>query len=427
LLLSDSNRDSLYTCDKDNLSHIAKCRVQCQIRRIMDENLAPAPRQSVELSAALPESLTALVWQLQTAHLSQGLKIDSEMLTAFASAAAPNSLRALKQDGEAFDLWCRRNHHRAYPATPQMIAAWLRERATEGAAPASLGRYKASLGKLHRLLGLADPTRHELVRLAIASHRRKVGSMQKQARALRFRGNVKDPLADTPRGIHVRAILECCSDDPTGLRNRALLSVAYDTGLRASELVATEVADIVEAIDTDARLLRIGRTKGDQDGEGATAYLSPRSVRAINDWLTIAQIVEGPIFRRVIVRRYAAKPRRLPVNPRDLSGRAKWDARKFIGRDAAAARTEYHIGANALHPGSLTFGDLDAEQAETLISAFSSHSTRVGLNQDLFAVGETLAGIMDALRWKTPKMPLAYNRNLAAEVGAAGRLLSKLD
>jgi hypothetical protein len=51
----------------------------------------------------------------------------------------------------------------------------------------------------------------------------------------------------------------------------------------------------------------------------------------------------------------------------------------------------------------------------------------VGLNQDLFAVGETLAGIMDALRWKTPKMPLTYNRNLAAEEGAAGRLLSKLE
>jgi len=50
----------------------------------------------------------------------------------------------------------------------------------------------------------------------------------------------------------------------------------------------------------------------------------------------------------------------------------------------------------------------------------------VGLNQDLFASGEDIAGIMDALRWKSPRMPLAYNRNLAAEAGAAGRLLSKL-
>ncbi len=58
--------------------------------------------------------------------------------------------------------------------------------------------------------------------------------------------------------------------------------------------------------------------------------------------------------------------------------------------------------------------------------AMPSHSTRVGLNQDLFTSGEDLAGIMDALRWKSPRMPLAYNRNLAAEHGAAGRLMAKI-
>lgn len=401
-------------------------------------DITPLPYGGVKTPAALD----ALLWQLQTAHLGHGLKIDQEMLAAFASAAAPNSLRALKQDGEAFDLWCRSKQYRTYPATPQIIAEWLRDRAREGGAPASLGRYKASIGKLHRLLGLDDPTRHELVRLAIASHRRKVGSHQRQARPLRYRGSVKDPFADAPRGIHVRAILDTCDTTPTGLRNRALLSVAYDTGLRASELTAIEVSDIIEAIDPDARLLRIGRHKGDQEGEGATAYLSPRSVQAINNWLSAAAIDKGPVFRRVIVRRYAARPARRAMHPSEISGRATWDRRKFVPKAAVTARIEYHIGSDALHPGSLTpilrgmitatlqagaFGDLERTLAETQIAAFSSHSTRVGLNQDLFAVGETLAGIMDALRWKTPKMPLAYNRNLAAEVGAAGRLLSRLD
>jgi site-specific recombinase XerD len=404
--------------------------------------------EKADLSALLsaddnvPAAVNALSWQLETAHLSHGLKIDREMLSAFAAAAAPASLRALKQDGEAFDLWCRRTHRRTYPATPQIVAEWLRARADESAAPASLGRYKASIGKLHRLLGLDDPTKHELVRLAIAAHRRKVDSQQKQARPLRYRGAVKDPLADTPRGIHVRAILDACDDSPTGLRNRALLSVAYDTGLRASELVAIDATDIVEAIDTDARLLRIRRSKGDQAGEGATAYLSPRSVRALTAWLHAAEIAAGPVFRRVIVRRYAARPARKAVPLHTVHGRAIWDMRKFAARDAVAARIEHHIGAMALHPGSLTpifrsmigdalaagaFGDLDKDQGAGLIARFSSHSTRVGLNQDLFAVGETLAGIMDALRWKTPKMPLAYNRNLAAEAGAAGRLLSRLE
>lgn len=50
-----------------------------------------------------------------------------------------------------------------------------------------------------------------------------------------------------------------------------------------------------------------------------------------------------------------------------------------------------------------------------------------GLNQDLFVSGEDLAGIMDALRRKSPLMPLAYNRNLAAEAGVVGRLTKRLE
>ena len=60
------------------------------------------------------------------------------------------------------------------------------------------------------------------------------------------------------------------------------------------------------------------------------------------------------------------------------------------------------------------------------VAGLSAHSTRVGLTQDLFSAGEDLAGIMDALRWKTARMPLLYNRNLAAESGAAGRVVGKL-
>ena len=393
-------------------------------------------------SASPGSALTELQTDLALALRAPNVAMDRELLAAYVEAAAPNSIRALRQDVETFNLWCRRSDTRAFPATPGMVTDWLKHRASEGAAPASLVRYKASIAKAHRLLGLDDPTKHEICRLAIAAHRRKVGSRQKQARPLRFRGAVKDPVQDTPRGIHIRAILGACDDTPTGLRNRALLSVAYDTGLRASELVAVAVEDIVEALDPDARLLRIGRHKGDQDGEGSTAYLSPRSVQALEVWLRVANITEGPVFRRVIVRRYAARPARRRIDPNTVSGRAIWDPRKFAAKAAVAARTEYHVGDKALPPGSVTpivrgmiasaieagaFGDLDKGQAKGLVVGFSAHSTRVGLNQDLFAVGETLAGIMDALRWKSAKMPLAYNRNLAAEAGAAGRLLSKLD
>jgi len=71
-------------------------------------------------------------------------------------------------------------------------------------------------------------------------------------------------------------------------------------------------------------------------------------------------------------------------------------------------------------------GDLTVDDLTRLRRGITAHSTRVGLNQDLFASGEDVAGIMDALRWKSPRMPLAYNRNLAAEQGAAGRLMAKI-
>ena len=133
---------------------------------------------------------------------------------------------------------------------------------------------------------LADPTPDELVKLTLAAHRRARGVVQKQARPLRFRGAVKNPLTDAPRGLNVRAALEACDATPPGLRNRALLSVAYDTGLRASELVEIQVGDIIEAVDPDARLLKIAWSKGDQEGEGQPLICrhaaSPRSRRG---WL----------------------------------------------------------------------------------------------------------------------------------------------
>lgn len=148
------------------------------------------------------------------------------------------------------------------------------------------------------------------------------------------------------------------------------------------------------------------------------------------------------MFRRVNVRRYKAKGavRGRPID--SISGRETWDLRKTLSKHAVPARVEYDVGKTPLHPASVgpiyramiqrafdrgALADLTTDDLARLVKGISAHSTRVGLNQDLFASGEDLAGIMDALRWKSPRMPLVYNRNLAAEQGAAGRLMSKLE
>jgi site-specific recombinase XerD len=367
--------------------------------------------------------------------------IDWGLINAFVDQCPTNTLRALRNDFETFDLWCRRSGLSALPAEPSSVATYLNHRADDGAKTASLARYVASIAKIHRLLDLNDPTKNETVRLKLYGLRRKNGSAQTQAKALRFKGDVKNVLRDKPRGISIKQLLEGCEEDLIGLRNRALLSVAYDTGLRRSELIMVQVKDIIPALDADARLLNISRSKGDQTGEGATAYLSPRSVKAIEAWQTAAEIKSGPLFRRVRVWHRKAQQAKPGIDMRDLSGRAIWDRRKRYPTAAVPARSIYRVGDDALHPGSIApiykkavqdafdhglLPDFDEESIKDAVAAISSHSTRVGLTQDLFSVGEDIGAIMDALRWQSEKMPLRYNRKLAAEAGAAGRLLGQL-
>lgn len=406
---------------------------------IGEQSVADAVPMAAGLPAVVPSA--DLAWTVLQMRAGERIVVNESLIAAYQAASSPHSVRALKSDIEAFDAWCRRTNRIALPATPETVADYLDARAGKGSRPASLARYKASIAKIHQLLELKDPTPAALVKLRLAAIRREKGAAQKQARPLRFKGPVRDVERDKARGLNIRALLESCSDDLPGLRDRALLSTAYDTGLRASELVVVAVEHIIEAIDPDARLLQILRHKGDQEGEGATAYLSPRTVSAIAAWTEAAEITAGPLFRRVQVRRYkaraAAKGRRIE----SISGRETWDLRKTLSKPAVKARVEYDIGTVALHPGSIgpifrsiiqrafdlgALPDLTAEDLARLLKGISAHSTRIGLNQDLFASGEDLAGIMDALRWKSPRMPLVYNRNLAAEAGAAGRLLSKL-
>ena len=58
------------------------------------------------------------------------------------------------------------------------------------------------------VLGLADPTNDPLVKLRLTGIRRRMGTAQKQARPLRFKGPVRDVERDAPRGLNVRTLLE---------------------------------------------------------------------------------------------------------------------------------------------------------------------------------------------------------------------------
>ncbi|WP_313806676.1 tyrosine-type recombinase/integrase, partial [Sphingobium sp.] len=237
-----------------------------------------------------------------------------DLVEATLAAMAPNTVRGLLADMAGFGEACRRCGVSALPAQPTSVIAFLKARAAgEGglarAKPATLSRILWAIATFHRLFDLPDPTKDRLVALTLKGLRRELGTAQRQARPLRYKGSVSDVFEGDARGMSLKALLDGCPSDEKGLRDRALLSVAYDTGLRASELVAIDIAHIRPSSDPDTRLLHIPRHKGDQEGEGATAFLSMRSVLALKAWIAVMaemrdlpEITEGPLFRRLFIK-----------------------------------------------------------------------------------------------------------------------------
>src|SRR3546814_6735131 len=83
-------------------------------------------------------------------------------------------------------------------AGPGDVAAWIR--ALSGADPseetvramATIERYVVNVGWAYRIAGLDDPTAPPLVRLEKKAARKALGVRQRQARAIRFKGDVSD-------------------------------------------------------------------------------------------------------------------------------------------------------------------------------------------------------------------------------------------
>jgi site-specific recombinase XerD len=85
--------------------------------------------------------------------------------------------------------------------------------------------------------------------------------------------------AETLKAAEVGSLLAACSRRaPTGIRNRALITVLYRGGLRISEALALEPKDL----DRDGGTIRILHGKGDRS---RTVGLDPEAFALVERWL----------------------------------------------------------------------------------------------------------------------------------------------
>ena len=82
-----------------------------------------------------------------------------------------------------------------------------------------------------------------------------------------------------------------------GLRDRALMLVAYESLARSGEIVSIQLGDVF--LEGDPAKLLIPRSKADIEGLGRWADLSPEAAEAVRDWVGAAGLDSGALFRRV--------------------------------------------------------------------------------------------------------------------------------
>ena len=286
-------------------------------------------------------------------------------------ALSANTERARSSDLRIFSDWCaERGSPAPPPANPETVAAFVDSMA-ETRAPATVRRYVASIAAAGRAAGEGVQGTPEPVRLALQRMHRRKGRRQEQALGLTF-------------ALRQR-MLEAAGDRLIDDRNRALLAVAYDTLLRRGELVALEVADIIEETDGAATVL-VRRSKADPEGLGETVYLAPDSMEMVRQWLGRSDVAEGRVFRSLF--------RGTPGDGLDASQ----VPRIFKGMARRAGLPE------------------------ATVARISGHSARVGAAQDMVAAGIGMAAIQQAGRWKTPAMVHRYGERLLAMRSGAAQL-----
>lgn len=281
-----------------------------------------------------------------------------DLLAHLDGAYAPNTLRAYKADMLEFMAYCDKAFKCALPADPNTVSDFLMQTMGKGIKSSTIRRKVSSISAIHRLSCLSDPTKHSEVRI----------TQRKIYRQLGTRFNQAYPITKAL----LERLLATCGDDLHGLRDRALLLVAYDSMRRRSELIALRIEDIEWLADQGASIL-LRKSKTDQHGCGKWVHLTADTAAALQTWMCAAQINKGFIFRG--------------IRPSGMITESLCESR--ISR----------IYKNLARKAGLS---------EPIVEAISGHSMRVGGAQDLLHYGASLPQIMVKGGWAKTDTVMRY-------------------
>jgi site-specific recombinase XerD len=234
--------------------------------------------------------LTELV-KAPSALQSLALEVAAADAETFATASrASSTWRAYESDWRIFMAWCQSVDLPTLPAAPATVAMFLAAQAKNGTAPSTLNRRLSAIRLMH--LGARVVSPHNAV---------EIQEVMRGIRRLSNRGVIKKEAAVDE---HIKRMVETV-DVTTyqGCRDRALLLLGFAGAMRRSELVALDVAHL--KLSDEGFVVTIAKSKTDQEGQGQVVAI-PRvaespycPVQAVLEWMALAGIEQGALFRRV--------------------------------------------------------------------------------------------------------------------------------
>jgi integrase len=258
---------------------------------------------------------------------------------------APATRAAYAIDWASFAGWCSAAGRAALPASSDTLSLYLVAQARSGRAVATVARRVCAIVDRHVSAGLRSPVDDD-VREVLAGLRRRLGTASRGKAAISVeelrRMVAARPMVRDMFGRTVPAPVELLA------RNRALLVLGFASGLRRSELAGLDLVDV--DFVTRGLVLRIGRSKTDQEGRGRELgvhrgeHRATCPARALQAWLVERGPWPGPLFCRVA---YGGGIRRERLSGPVVAGVVR-AAAKLAGLDPA------RYGAHSLRAGCAT-------------------------------------------------------------------------
>lgn len=289
------------------------------------------------------------------------------------ASLSDNTLYVYAMAWKDFEEFCRTKlHESSLPASPEAVRLYITF--LDQQSVRTIDVKLAAIARKHRDTGYQDPTIDERVKSVMSGIRRRINASPVK----------KAPVLPEELSRMINAL----PDTVTGKRDKAILLVGFSGAFRRSELVGLILKDI--HFGKDGMTIKLNRSKTDQEGTQDIEKSIPKlksemcPVDALREWLKIANIKDGAVFRKVDkwghIRKVALTPQSVAL---------------IVKRSAEAAGIDSeNLAGHSLRSGFVTAA-FRAKQPEWAIQKQTGHRSLItlrGYNQDK---GE---GASDAVR-----------------------------